>query len=231
VWFIRQSSFLLMLLDKDYIIFEILNYRMSLIECLGTIFNLVAVILSAKEKISSWAIGIIGVVLFFILFYQVQLYADMLLQVFFLITNCIGWYQWANPTEGLENSYNQLKITTIDINYRVASVIGIMFLTATLGRFFLHIHEYFPNYFSQPASFPYADSFVMAGSILAQLFLMQKKLESWFVWCIVNIAAVIIYTQKGIYLTALLYFVFLLIAIKGQIDWHRTWKNENPSRS
>lgn len=213
-----------MILDKNYIVLEILNYPMSLIELLGTIFNLVAVWLSAKEKISSWIIGIIGVVLFFILFYQVQLYADMFLQIFFFVTNCIGWYQWANPAKGFENKQQQLKITTIDATYRVASVIGVMFLTAILGRFFLHIHEYFPKYFDKPASFPYADSFVMAGSIFAQIFLMQKKLEAWLLWCIVNVAALLIYAQKGIYLTLILYFIFLLIAIKGQIDWYRTWK-------
>lgn len=213
-----------MILDKNYIILEILNYPMSLVELLGTLFNLVAVWLSAKEKITSWPLGIIGVVLFFILFYQVQLYADMFLQVFFFITNCIGWYNWANPSIGYENKYNQLKITTISASHRVISAFAIILLTASLGYFFLHIHEVFPKYFTLPASFPYADSFVMAGSILAQIFLMQKKLEAWALWCIINIAAMFIYAQKEIYLTSLLYFIFLLIAIKGQIDWYRTWR-------
>lgn len=207
--------------SQNHIALHWLGYDMSWIELLGTIFNLSAVWLSVKEKVSSWGVGIVGVILFFYLFYQIHLYADMFLQVFFFITNCIGWYQWTHPPKGFENQFSQLKVTQLHTVQRFVIGIAILFSTAALGRFFLHINEYLPQFFSQPAAFPYADSFVMAGSIFAQALLMQKKVESWALWIIVNIAAMMIYAQKEIYLTALLYFIFLGIAIKGFWDWKK----------
>jgi nicotinamide mononucleotide transporter len=207
--------------SKDNIVLNILNYPMSWVELLGTIFNLVAVWLSAKEKISSWWLGIIGVILFFILFYQINLYADMTLQVFFFFTNCIGWYQWSNPPTGKENDNNELIISVLQNKTRVLISVGIIVSTALLGYFFLHIHEYFPSYFPQPAAFPYTDSFIMAGSIAAQLLLMSKKLESWILWIIVDVMAIFVYEQKEIYLTSVLYFIFLIIAYKGFSEWKK----------
>ena len=207
--------------SKDNIVLNILNYPMSWVELLGTIFNLVAVWLSAKEKISSWWLGIIGVMLFFILFYQVNLYADMTLQIFFFITNCIGWYQWSNPPTGKENINNELIISALHNRTRIFMSIAIIVTTVFLGYFFLHIHEYFPRYFPRAAAFPYLDSFIMAGSIAAQLLLMSKKSESWVLWIIVDTLAVFVYAQKEIYLTSILYFIFLIIAYKGFSEWKK----------
>jgi nicotinamide mononucleotide transporter len=212
------------MLHIDNIVFECLGYKMSWVELLGMLFNLAAVWLSAKERISSWYIGLVGVVLYFILFYQIHLYADMTLQVFFFVTNCIGWYQWANPKVGLENQSQQLRITTLSPFAHFVVLCSTLFLALFLGRFFLHIHEYFPTYFSGPADFPYADSFVMAGSIVAQVLLMRKKIESWLFWIGVNLLAIFIYTMKGIYLTSVLYLLFLVIALQGFVSWRKSLK-------
>jgi nicotinamide mononucleotide transporter len=209
--------------SKDNIFINIMNYPMSWVELLGTIFNLSAVWLSAKEKISSWVVGLVGVILFFSLFYQFNLYADMTLQVFFFFTNCIGWYQWTNPEMKNRNKDNQLIISLVNINSRFKIGMGIVFGTLFLGRFFSHIHEYLPMCFPQPAAFPYADSFIMAASIAAQILLMSKKLESWLLWIIVNIVAVIVYAEKEMYLTSLLYMLFLAIAYKGFSDWKKKY--------
>ena len=210
--------------NQNNVIFELWGYKMSMVELLATAFNFVAVWLSAKEKVSSWWLGIIGVTLFGILFFQINLYADMFLQIFFFVTNCIGWYQWTHPPKGLENQRNELKVTLLNPTNRFINIISILFLTIILGRFFAHIHEYLPDYFQKPASFPYTDSFIMAGSIIAQVLLMRKKLESWVLWIIVDVVAIAVYAQKEIYLTSILYFLFLLIAIQGLIEWRRSLK-------
>ena len=94
--------------DIENIFFTVAGYQMSYLEFFGTIAGAIAVWLSAKANIWSWSIGVINVVLFFFLFYQVQLYPDMFLQVFFLITNLLGWWRWANPMPGEENQKNEL---------------------------------------------------------------------------------------------------------------------------
>lgn len=77
-------------------LFTVLGYQMSYIEFFGTILNLLSVYLVAKNKIWTWPIGNIAVVLFAILFFQIQLYSDFIEQIYFFITGFYGWWAWAN---------------------------------------------------------------------------------------------------------------------------------------
>src|SRR4051812_6747598 len=102
------------LFDIQNIFFRVLGYPMSYIEFFGVLFGLLAVWLSAKANIWSWPLGITNVILAFFLYYQVQLYPDMFLQVFFLVTNIIGWIRWANPKEGEQDLKNELRVSYMD---------------------------------------------------------------------------------------------------------------------
>ncbi len=74
--------------------FKILGYELSYLEFFGTISGIIAVWLAARTNVWSWPLGLVNVTLSFFLFFQVQLYPDMFLQVFFFITNLIGWWRW-----------------------------------------------------------------------------------------------------------------------------------------
>ncbi|MFZ4544819.1 MAG: nicotinamide riboside transporter PnuC [Saprospiraceae bacterium] len=206
---------------KENIVLSIWNYQMSWIELLATIFNLLAVWLSAREKVSNWWIGLIGIVLFWGLSYQVNLYADMFLQVFFFISNCVGWYNWTHPNALNKNEHNQLKISTLSTIQHALLMSSVLVSSLFLGCFFVRIHLYFPVYFAIPAAFPFADSFIMAGSISAQILTIYKKLEAWLLWITVNCVAIIVYAQKEIFLTSLLYALFLVISFQGLYNWRK----------
>ncbi len=122
---------------------------MSYIELFGSIFGLWAVVLSTQEKVSSWYIGILNVLLSFLMFYQIQLYSDMLLQVYFLITNLMGWYLWTHPKEGLENKNNQLKISVLNnkekIIYGLTIFLGTIFCGFSSGIFTNYFLFFFKN--------------------------------------------------------------------------------------
>ena len=85
--------------DINFIAFEWQGYSMSWLELFGTLFGFWAVWLSGREKISSWLIGIVNVILFLILFYQLQLYSDMILQIFFFVTNIYGYITWSKKND------------------------------------------------------------------------------------------------------------------------------------
>ena len=76
------------------IIFTFLNYPMSYIEFIGTIFYLWSVWLIARRNILTWPVGIISVLLYMALFYQIQLYSDTVEQVYYLIASAYGWWRW-----------------------------------------------------------------------------------------------------------------------------------------
>lgn len=208
--------------DHRSIFFTLLGYPMSYLEFFGTISGGIAVWLSSRGNIWSWPIGIVNVTLFFFLFYQVQLYPDMFLQVFFLVTNLIGWWRWANPGPEEENRRKELKASwmTSGQNMLLFALVGLV--TACLGYFASNLHEWSPSLFRLPSAFPFVDSFVLAASIVATYLMVEKKVECWAAWLVTDVVATGLYFAKGILLVGIEYFIFCLIA--GYGFWH--WSKE-----
>jgi nicotinamide mononucleotide transporter len=214
------------------IAFEAFGYPMSYLEVWGTLFGLFAVILAAREHILSWPIGLINVVLLFFLFYQHSLYSDMFLQIFFFASNILGWYFWLNPKTGEENQNNQLKITTFNAKNRIIIGFLIFFGTICLSWVIINLNVWLPKYFPNPAAFPYADTFVMTTSIVAQIAMTKKKLDSWMLWILVDLVATVIYLQKNMLLMSIEYSIFCGIASLGFWGWYKSMKmNEQKSIS
>lgn len=214
--------------DIKTIFFTVLGYEMSYLEFFGTLAGAIAVWLSARANIWSWPIGIINVVLFFFLFYQVQLYPDMFLQVFFFITNLLGWWRWAHPKPGEENKRHELKASFMGWRrfgtLTAAGIVG----TYILGTFAENLHELLPALFSVPSAFPYADSFVTVMSIVTTFYMIEKKIESWIIWIVVDALATYLYFAKGIKFVALEYLVFCFVASYGLWNWMREKNTGEP---
>lgn len=201
------------------IFFTVLDYPMSYLEFFGTLSGAVAVWLSAKEKVWSWPIGLINVTLLFFLFFQVQLYPDMFLQVFFFITNLMGWWRWTHPARAEENKKHQLKVTRISLREFILFSSVCVTGTVVFGLFATRLHEWWPGVFSLPSAFPFADSFVTMMSIVATYLMVQKKVECWLVWILVDVVACMLYFSKGIYLLGIEYVVFCVLAAFGFWNW------------
>ncbi|CAN5704323.1 nicotinamide riboside transporter PnuC [soil metagenome] len=213
------------LFDVNTELFNLLGYSMSYIEFFGVLSGLIAVWLSAKAHIWNWPIGIANVILSFFLYYQVQLYPDMFLQVFFFITNMIGWWHWANPKPGEEDSKQELKVSYMKCGQLMLTIaIGIAG-TFALGKFASNLHEWFPAVFSMPGAYPYTDSFIAVMSIITTFYMIQKKIECWVIWIIVDVVAAYLYYIKGVKFYSLEYLVFIFIAAYGLLHWIREYKS------
>lgn len=210
--------------DINNIFFEALGYQMSHLEFWATLTGGVAVWLSARENVWSWVIGLFNVVLAFVLFYQIQLYPDMFLQVFFFITNIIGWWQWKFPKLEDSNLKNELKISKLSTNQWLILILGGLLCTFAMGSFAKNLHELLPNMFSKPSAFPYMDSFTTVMSIVATFMLIRKKIEAWYVWLFVDAIATYMYYLKDVKLYALLYFLFCFIAAFGAYHWTKEYQ-------
>lgn len=211
--------------DANYIVLELLGVKMSALELLATLTGGVAVWLSAKENVWSWIIGLLNVVLAFFLFYQIQLYPDMFLQVFFFVTNIIGFWQWKFPKEEMANQKNELKITSLSVRqFSLLTAVGIL-CTLLMGSFSANLHNIAPSLFSLPSAFPYMDSFTTVMSVVATFMMIKKKVESWWIWLVVDVIATYMYFIKDVKLYSLLYFVFVIIAAIGAIEWTKKYKS------
>ncbi len=207
-------------------LFTVLGYDMSLIELIATITGGIAVWLSAKENVWSWIIGLGNVILAFFMFFQIQLYPDMFLQVFFFVTNIIGFWQWKYPKQSEANALNELKITKLSVrNFSLLTALGI-FGTLIMGSFSANLHQIAPKLFSLPSAFPYMDSFTTVMSIVATFMLIRKKVEAWWIWLVVDVIATYMYYIKDVKLYSLLYFIFVIIAAFGAIEWTKRYMKQ-----
>lgn len=198
---------------------------MSYLEFFGTLAGLAAIALSAKASIWNWPVGIFNTVLFFFLFYQVQLYPDMFLYAFFFVTNIVGWWRWAHPGEGEEDRKKELRVSHIrPMQLFLIAGIGISG-TLAMGTFASKLHELLPYVFQLPSAFPYLDSFVTVMSITATYFVIQKKIEVWIIWIVVDLIATYIYFAKGIKFVSLQYLVFCFLAAYGWYNWRREFRS------
>ena len=212
--------------------FTVWDYQMSYIEFFGTIFTVWCVWLTARAKVLSWPIGIVGVTLFMFLFYQIQLYSDMFEQVFFLITGFIGWWVWLHPkTKDEANKNAELKITTNTLKQNLAYAGIIIAGTAVLSVVVSNLDNWLPMYFPEPASFPILDAFTTVMSFMAQWLLVRKKVENWVLWIIIDIIAVGLYWVKGVKFVSIEYALFFFIASYGLISWIKVFRNKEQNES
>jgi nicotinamide mononucleotide transporter len=204
-------------------VFTLGGYSMSLLELLGTMFNLWCVWLVTKRNVWNWPVGLVGVILFMMLFWQIRLYADAVEQVYYLITGVWGWILWSRIRK---DEIGKVLVRTLSNTQRFGWMLLIVFGSLVLGWGLSYVHIWFPLVFSEPAALPFLDAFTTVMSFSAQYLLLSRRVESWMVWITVDVLAIGIYAVKGVFLVSILYGIFLLLASKGLWEWIRAYKQQ-----
>ena len=178
-------------------------------EAAGVLFGIVAVYLTVRENVWCWPLGLVNVGLFILVFWQAKLYADMGLQVVYVVLCSYGWYEW------LHGGANR---GALPVSRSPRSTIGLLALLGTAGAGLLGLalarHT--------DASLPFWDSSTTSFSLVAQFMQTRKWLENWIVWIVVDVVYVGMYWYKSLYPTAGLYAVFLVLAVLGLRQWSQT---------
>lgn len=203
----------------DFTFLVCFGYPLSLLEFLGTTSGLICVYLASRNHILTWPIGIFNSICFFFLFFQVQLYSDMLLQIYFFGSSVYGWWVWGKRTGAF------IKIQSLGKRKNTLLLFSIFLGTLLLGQVTSHFPIWFPNIFTKPPAFLYWDAFTTVASIFANLLLAQRKLESWFLWVFVDIVCIVLYALKAIPFVTAEYIVFLLLAFYGCYHWYQEYKS------
>ncbi|MBQ5945978.1 nicotinamide riboside transporter PnuC [Massilia sp. ST3] len=182
------------------------------LELAANAFTAAAIVLAGRNSVHTWWTGIVGCSLFGVLFAESRLYADVLLQVFFVATSILGWWRWARGDHG-----TPLPITHAGLRTLAWMVPAGIAATAAYGAL-LH---YYTNAYA-----PFVDSAVLVFSVIAQLLMMQRRIENWPVWLLVNTVAAPLYFSRELYLTSALYVGFWINAIVSWIWWRKLARRE-----
>jgi len=187
------------------------------LELCANFFTVLCIVLAGRNNIHTWWTGIVGSILFGIMFYNVQLYADATLQVFFLVTGVFGWIGW-NANKVL---YKVDKPTPIiNANGKTFFImLCIAIVTAICYGWLLHSYT--------NAYAPWIDSMVLTLSVVAQLLLMSRSIQTWQVWVLVNTLSVPLFWSRELYLTSILYGFFWFNAVYSYFNWKKLMKGEN----
>ncbi|WP_312744776.1 nicotinamide riboside transporter PnuC [Cedecea neteri] len=207
------------------------GYDLSWIEAVGTLAGLLCIWLASLEKIGNYAFGLINVTLFAIIFFQIQLYASLLLQLFFFVANIYGWYAWSRQSS---NHQSLLQIRWLPLPKAIAwlaiivAAIGLMtvfidpvfaFLTRVAVSVMqsLGLNVTLPEL--QPDAYPFWDSCMMVLSIVAMILMTRKYVENWLLWTVINVISVVIFALQGVYAMSLEYLILTFIALNGSRMW------------
>ncbi len=178
-------------------------------------FGLVSVFLSARENIWSWPTAIINVGLYAVLFAREKLYADMGLQVIYLLLSIYGWYEW------LFGGENRTELLVSRVPRRLLLPLLAIGVTGslTLGAFLQRATD---------AALPWLDATLSVFSLIAQWMMTRKILENWMLWILMDVVYVVMFVfLKHLYLTAFQYLVFLGLAVTGHVQWLRSLRERS----
>jgi nicotinamide mononucleotide transporter len=181
------------------------------LEHIAVACGLANIYLTVRQNIWSWAFGAVMVSLYIYIFYNARLYSDAILNVFFLVMQFYGWYQWTRGP--VEHAVSLSPVRKLRARGWALTAAGAAVGTAVLGT----LMDRFTD-----AALPYPDAFTASLSVIAQFQLTRKILENWTLWIIADVIYIGMYTNRGLYWTAGLYVVFLILCVKGYREWSRS---------
>jgi nicotinamide mononucleotide transporter len=170
-------------------------------------------------------VGILTSGVYILVFFEGKLYADMSLQVYYLVISILGWYWWTRRKAGEAKEHelpesagnNMMRVTRLDP--RTAVILSLVFVILfTALRFLLG------RFTDSPV--PAWDSFITSLSIVATWMLARKIYEHWFIWIIVNASASLLFFTRGLYPTVVLYIIYGIMSFAGLIEWRKSLRSD-----
>jgi nicotinamide mononucleotide transporter len=182
--------------------------RVSTVEIIAAILSLIAILLVVKRSMWNYPFGIAGVILYVQVFFAAKLYSDALLQIYFVILQLYGWWNWTQHRD----SVGLAIVGRLEARGRRQAVLGVALITLALG---FGMSRY------TDAALPWWDAAIAGLSVVAQILQSLRKLENWWLWIATNIIAIGVYFTKALYPTTILYIILLGLAIVGLQTWRK----------
>ena len=180
------------------------------IEVLGTVTGLIYLYLEIKQNIWLWPLGIATSAFYIFVFFKAKFYADMGLQVYYLLISIYGWWHWLYGGESKKKDDLPITNTTtkvwVQLSIASLALFGIMAVVLK-------------NLTDSPV--PIGDAFVTALSITATWMLARKLIEQWWIWVVVNLMSLGLFIWKELYPTSVLFFFYFTMAVVGYYEWKK----------
>lgn len=168
------------------------------------------VLLAVKERIECWYAAFVSSAIFLVLFWNVSLLMESALQIYYMGMALYGWSQWRRHA----NSDEDLHIHTWPLSHHLRWLAAIALLVLVSGYLLAN---------NTTAARPYLDSFTTWASVFTTWLVARKVLENWLYWIVIDAVSIFLYIDRGLYLTAMLFVVYVVIAVFGLLQWQQRY--------
>lgn len=187
--------------------------QQSAAEWIAVILALAYLILALQQNIWCWPCALISTALFSWVFFDVSLVMDSALNVYYMAMAIYGFWAWQKGSD----EHGELKITTWTLKQHAVSL-TIIALATVISGYLLHNNT--------QAAWPYLDSFTTWASVVTTYMVARKIFENWIYWLVINSCSLFLYIDRGLYPTALLMMLYLVLVVIGIVTWSRQLRND-----
>ena len=189
--------------------FNLLGSPVTWLEIVAFMLAIVMVVCNMRVNPAAWPLAIASSLLYFLLFWNSKLYGEAGLQIFFVIVAAWGWWQWLR---GTQDDGKPLQVRSLAPSTRWSLLLALAIAWPVTGLFLARTTD---------TDVPWWDAFPTAASLLGQWLLGRKYVENWTAWLVVNAVSVALFAYKGLWLTVVLYAIFIVMSVAGLRAWRR----------
>jgi nicotinamide mononucleotide transporter len=181
----------------------------SSLEATAVLLSLVYVVLAVPRSRWCWVAGGVGALIYVWLFARARLPMQSLLQVWYVGIAVFGFMSWSHEATS--------RISLLSWRGHVAGIVASLVLAAALAHFLAA---------ETRAAWPYLDASTAMLSLFASWLTARGKLENWLYWLVIDAVQVWLYAAQGLVFTALLFLIYLVIAVAGLVEWMKTYRRQ-----
>lgn len=183
----------------------------SLPEALGVALAILYLLLVIRQNIWCWFCAALSTAIYTYVMFDVRLYMEAALNVFYFAMAIYGWRVWMQGGAGVVAR----PVTRWAPRLHLIAILSIVLLSAATGYLLEQRTD---------AAFPYIDSLSTWGAIWATFLVARKVLENWWYWLVIDLTMAIVFWIKGLELTALLFVIYLFMIPFGMLSWSRSYR-------
>jgi nicotinamide mononucleotide transporter len=185
------------------------------LEIIAVVLAIAYLLLATREHIACWYCAFVSSAIFSVIFWDVSLLMESILNVFYVVMAVVGWYEWRRGGQ----EHTGVKIRTLAA-WQHGMIIAVLIIAALINGYFLQMYT--------GASWPFLDSFTTWASVLTTFMIVWKVLENWLYWFVIDGISIYLYIDRGLTLTAMLFAFYLVIVIFGYLQWRRRYTQQTP---
>ena len=180
-------------------------------EAIAVMLAIAYLLLAMKESLWCWYCAFVSTAIYTLIFWDVSLLMESGLNVFYMVMAVYGWWQWQRGGR----SHHGVRIHRLSGKTHL-KLIGLVVVLSLASGYLLSENT--------RAVWPYVDAFTTWGSVVTTWMVARKVLENWLYWIVIDSVSILLYLDRGLYLTALLFFAYVIIVIIGFFSWKTEWQ-------